>query len=293
MTIGPEPITMIERGGILPRIRPARHRSSPLAAVGSERNAAVAHDTKGRVTRAVITAGGTVDGEFAQAIGTPVKALAPWVDGTLIDAVLAACRDAGIDGVAVVGGPEVRTYLAGHAGVRVVDAAIDGGTNVLRALEAWPAERFVYLTSDLPFADGSGLRDLIARSQPYALTMGIADASAYAARFPGAADHAVRLGRERVINAGAFVVAPEALGPLRTFATQFFAARKSLWRMALLLGPGMTLRFARGRLGVGDVEGLATRRLGVPVAAIRGCDPGLCYDVDALEDYRYACVPRG
>jgi len=284
---------MIERGGILPRIRPARHRSSPVGSIGSERNAAVAHDTKGRVTRAVITAGGTVDGEFARAIGTPVKALAPWGTGTVIDAVVAACRDAGIDAIAVVGGPDVRSHLAGRTGVRVVDAAGDGGTNALRALEAWPAQRFVYLTSDLPFADGAGLRDLVARSEPYALTMGIAEASAYAARFPGAADHAVRLGRERVINAGAFVVAPEAVAPLRTFATQFFAARKSLWRMVLLLGPGMTLRFARGRLGIGDIEALATRRLGVAVAAIRGCDPGLCYDVDVLDDYRYACAPRG
>jgi len=242
---------------------------------------------------AVITAGGTVDGDFAEAIGTPVKALAPWRSGVLIDAVLGACRDAGINAIAVVGGAAVRAHLAGHAGVRVVDAAVDGGTNLLRALEAWPAERFVYLTSDLPFADGGGLRDLLGRSEPYALTMGIAEASAYAARFPGAADHAVLLGRERVINAGAFVVAPEAVAPLRAFATQFFAARKSLWRMALLLGPWMTLRFALGRLGVPDVEALATRRLGVPVAAIRGCDPGLCYDVDALDDYRYACAQRG
>jgi CTP:molybdopterin cytidylyltransferase MocA len=241
--------------------------------------------------RAVITAGGTVDGTFAAAIGTPVKALAPWHDATLLDAVLDACAGAGIDGVAVVGGDAVRAHLAGRD-VRVLDAADDGGTNVLRALDAWPGERIVYLTSDLPFIAAPGLRDFIARSAPYALTMGIAERGGYAERFPGAVDHAVRLGRDRVVNACAFAIAPEAVAPLRDFATQFFAARKSLVRMALLLGPLMTLRFALRQLGVADVEALATRQLGVAAAAIRDCDPGLCYDVDALDDYRHACALR-
>ncbi|HTW83467.1 MAG TPA: NTP transferase domain-containing protein [Candidatus Sulfotelmatobacter sp.] len=242
--------------------------------------------------RAVITAGGTVDGAFAEAIGTPVKALAPWGTGTLLDAVLAACAGAGVERTAVVGGAAVRAHLAGRDDVRVLDAVDDGSVNVLHALDAWPGERIVYLTSDLPFAGSAGVRDLIARSAPYALTMGIAGAGAYRARFPGAADRAVRLGRERVVNACGFVIAPEAVAPLRGFATRFFAARKSLLRMALLLGPAMTLRFALRRLEVAGVEAFAARRLGIPVGAIRDCDPGLCYDVDALDDYRYACALR-
>ncbi|MGD1065683.1 MAG: NTP transferase domain-containing protein [Vulcanimicrobiaceae bacterium] len=242
--------------------------------------------------RAVITAGGTVEGTFADAVGTPVKALAPWGAGTLLDAVLDACEGAGIDGIAVVGDAAVRAHLAAHENVRVIDAAADGAANVLRALDAWPGERIVYLTSDLPFITAEGVRDIIARSEPYALTMGIASEAAYAARFPGAADHAVRLGAERVVNACAFVIAPEAVAPLRAFATQFFAARKSLVRMALQLGPAMTLRFTLRRLGVADLEAFASRRLDIPVAAIRDADPGLCYDVDALDEYRYACARR-
>jgi len=240
--------------------------------------------------RAVITAGGTVEGTFAAAIGTPVKALAPWRDATLLDAVLDACLGAGIDGIAVVGDATVRAHVADRANVRVLDAAADGGANVLRALDAWPGERIVYLTSDLPFITAEGVRDVIARSAPYALTMGIASAQAYAACFPAAADHAVRLGAERVVNACAFVIAPEAVVPLRAFATRFFAARKSLLRMAMLLGPLMTVRFALRQLDVADLEAFAGRRLGVSVAAIRDADPGLCYDVDALKEYRYACA---
>jgi CTP:molybdopterin cytidylyltransferase MocA len=246
-----------------------------------------AHDEARRV-RAVITAGGTVDGAFAAAIGTPVKALAPFGAGTLLDVALDACEGAEIDGIALIGGDEVRERAGGREGVRVLDAAADGRTNVLRALDAWPGERFVYLTSDLPFAESAGLRDLIARSADYALTMALADVGAYEARFPGAPAHSVALRGERVANGNAFVIAPGAVEPVRALATRFFDARKSLLKIALLLGPSMCLRFAARQLGIADLEAYGRRSLGVAVGAIRGCDPGLCYDVDTLEEYAYA-----
>ncbi|HEV2737850.1 MAG TPA: hypothetical protein VGU66_04640 [Candidatus Elarobacter sp.] len=244
--------------------------------------------------RAVITAGGLVEGKFAEAIGTRVKALAPLGPRTLrartlLDVVLDACEGAGIDGVAVIGDAEVRAHLAGR-GVRAIDAALDGGTNVLRALDAWPGERFVYLTSDMPFASAGGLCDLIARSGDFALTMALAAVDAYGARFPGAGEHSVALGGERVANGNAFVIAPAAVEPVRAFATKLFAARKSLPRLALLLGPSLCLRFALKRLSIADLEAYGRRRLGVAVGALRDCDPGLCYDVDSLDDYRYACT---
>jgi hypothetical protein len=250
---------------------------------------------KRRTMRAVITAGGLVDGEFADAIGTRVKALAPFGprplgSRTLLDVVLDACVGAGIAGTAVIGGGEVRAHLGGRDGVRVIDAALDGATNVLRALDAWPNERFIYLTSDLPFASAAAVSALIARSEAYALTMALAGVEAYEARFPGAPAHSVALGGERVANGNAFVIAPAAVEPARAFATKLFDARKSLPRLALLLGPALCLRFAMKRLTIADLEAYGSRRLGVPVGALRDCDPGLCYDVDSLDDYRYACT---
>ncbi len=242
--------------------------------------------------RAVITAGGLVEGSFAATIGTRVKALAPFGSTTLLDVVLDGCAGAGIDGVVVIGGIDVRAHLAGRD-VRIVDAALDGATNVLRALDAWPNERFVYLSSDLPFANAGGLRDLIARSDGFALTMALADVDAYAARFAGAPDHSVALGGERVANGNAFVLDPSAVEPARSLATKLFEARKSLVRLALLLGPALCWRFATKQLTIAQLEAYGRRRLGVAVGALRGCDPGLCYDVDTLEDYRYACTLSG
>ena len=237
--------------------------------------------------RAVITAGGLVEGPFAEAIGTTVKALAPFGARALLDVALDAVSGAGIDGVAVIGGNEVRAHLRARD-VRVVDADRDGATNVLRALTAWPAERFLYLTSDMPFATADGLRNLIARSAEYAVTMALADVDAYELRFPNAPAHSVTLGGERVANGNAFVLAPWAAGTVHALATKFFDARKSLPKLAMLLGPTMCLRFLTKRLTIADLEDYGRRRLGFAVSALRGCDPGLCYDVDTLADYEYA-----
>lgn len=236
----------------------------------------------------MITAGGTVDGTLAEALGNRVKALGPFGGRTLIDIVLDACSAAGIADIAVVGGEEVRAGIGARA--RVIDAAKDGGTNVLRALDAWPGERFVYLTSDLPFITAQGLRDFLERSADYGITMALADVAAYEARFPGAPEHSVAFGGERVANGNAFVIGAEAVPAIRRLATRFFAARKSLLRMALLLGPALLVQFALKRLTIAGLERDATQRLGVPVAAVRGCDPGLCYDIDTLADYEYACA---
>lgn len=241
--------------------------------------------------RAVITAGGIVDGEFAAEIGTTIKALAPFAGRVLLDVGLDACAGAGITDVGVVGGPEVRSHLRG-AGVRVIEAAADGGTNVLRALDAWPGERFVYLSSDLPFLGAEGLRDFIARSTPFAVTMAVASEPDYRARFPGAAPHGITLRGERIVNGSAFVVAPEAVPPARALAVRLFDARKNLFALARLLGPALCARFVMHRLAVADIEAFGARALRLPVAAVRNCDPGLCYDVDTVEDYRTACTLR-
>jgi hypothetical protein len=111
-----------------------------------------------------------------------------------------------VEAIAVVGGPEVRAYCAGRVD-RIVDAAEDGVENIRRALGAFAFERLVYLTSDIPFVDGPGLADFVARSDGSAVTMALGDADAYDAAFPAAPPHAVSLGQERVANGSVFTIA--------------------------------------------------------------------------------------
>jgi CTP:molybdopterin cytidylyltransferase MocA len=237
--------------------------------------------------KTVITAGGRIEEAFAAAAGTAVKALAPLGAGALIDVAIEAARGAGCGAIAVVGGAAVRAHCAGRV-ERFIDESPSGAENVRRALEAWPGEPLLYLTSDIPFVTAAGLRDFLGRAQHFALAMAIADAGRYARAFPGAPPHEVRLGGERFANGSVFRFAPGAPEAVMTMAGSFFDARKDLRRLAGLLGPRLAWRFVTGRLRIADVERRARDVLGVPVAAIRACDPGLCYDVDTLEDWEYA-----
>jgi GTP:adenosylcobinamide-phosphate guanylyltransferase len=241
--------------------------------------------------RAVITAGGRVDGAFAAAIGTPVKALAPFGDGLLIDRAIAALAASGIGEIAVVGDDAVRAYLRGR-GLRTIAAADDGAVNVARALAAWTDGPIVYATSDLPFIDAAALQPFLAASAGYDLTMPLTPAAAYAAAYPGADPHAIRLGGERVANGSVFYFSASGRAALHGVAGPFFAQRKSAFGMARLLGLPLLLRFATGRLRVADVERRAEAVLGVRAAAVRDAAPGLCFDVDSWADYRYACAHR-
>ncbi len=118
--------------------------------------------------------------------------------------------------------------------------------------------------------------------------MPLARAQSYDDAFPGAPLHATNLGGERVVNASLFYFAPGVASRVLAVAQQLFAARKSSFGMASLLGPALLLRFALGRLRVADVEARAKRRLGLEARAVRDASPALCYDVDTIDDYRYA-----
>jgi CTP:molybdopterin cytidylyltransferase MocA len=237
--------------------------------------------------RAVVTAGGRVDEAFAAAIGTPVKALAPFGNGVLLDAVMSAISGAGIADIAIVGGRELESH---RGAARLIAAATDGATNVARALDAWPAgDDLLFATCDLPFITAAGLAAYLAASRDYDLTLPLAGAAAYAAAYPGAPPHITELAGERVANGSVFFIRAGARTAVRTVAGRFFEARKSALGMARLLGSTLLLRYAVRRLRIADIERRARAVLGVRAAAIRDAAPGLCYDIDTLDDYRYAC----
>lgn len=239
--------------------------------------------------RAVVTAGGRIDGEFALAAGTSVKALAPVRGVTMLQRMLEALRAAGVTDVAVVGGDEVRA-ACGTSVERFVSESPSGSENLLRALRAWPdTERLVYATSDLPYVTGPAIEDFISRVGLGTLAVSLAEHGAFVDRFPGApAGFGIRLGGERVVNGGVFSIPQGATEKLAAVATRFFEARKRPWRMASLVGPAVLIRFLSGRLRVADLETMALHVLRVPAQALRGCAPELAFDVDTAPEYRYA-----
>lgn len=236
---------------------------------------------------AVITAGGRVDGAFAEQIGSSVKALAPVGGQTLLARTILAARLAGAGRVAVLGGAEVQA-ADGALADDFIPESQSGAENVHRALCFYGEEPLLYLTSDMPYVSGALIREFLDRAPDSALAMPLADATEYETRFPGAPDHATVIGGERIANGSAFFIPAHAARTIDNVAQRLFDARKSLPRMAVLLGPALLLKFAFRRLQIADVERKAAALLGFSVRAVRDCAPELCFDVDTIEDYRYA-----
>jgi GTP:adenosylcobinamide-phosphate guanylyltransferase len=237
---------------------------------------------------AVITAGARVDGEFARRIGTPVKALASVGGRTLLAASIEAARQAGVTQLAVVGGSDVRDACAGSVDA-IIDESESGAANLQRALHAWDdGAPLLYMTSDLPFIGGAALREFIEAAPPAALALPVTECSDFERRFPGAPPFGIEIGGERIVNGSVFWIPAGAAPAVEDLATRFFDARKSVTRMALLLGPSLCLQFALRRLTIAALEHQARRRLGIPAVAIRGASPDLAYDIDTLDEYTYA-----
>lgn len=236
---------------------------------------------------AAITAGGRVDGPLAAAIGTRVKALAPFAGGKLIDTSISAARAAGAKRVAVIGGSEVREHCAPLADL-LIDEASAGRDNVRLAMQSAADEALLFLTSDLPFVTGDAAHAFMERALGCDVAIPLAREDAYRYAYPGAPPHITRIGKERVASGSVVYFAAGAAPRVLETAQRLFEARKSLFGMARLLGPALLLRFLLNRLEIEDVEKRAHDVLGIQARAVRDASPALCYDVDTLDDYRFA-----
>jgi len=237
---------------------------------------------------AVITAGARVDGEFAKRIGTSVKALARIGDRSMLGAVIDAVRAAGAARIAVVGGDDVRAACGGTVDA-IIEESESGAVNLQRALAAWGGEgELLYLTSDMPFVNAAALRGFIDAVPRDSLAIPITDCATFEQRFPGAPPFGTAIAGERIVNGGAFWIPAGAAKRVESLAVQFFNARKSIPRMAMLLGPALCIRFALRRVSIAALEREAQHKLGIPAMAIRGAPPELAYDVDTLDEYLYA-----
>ncbi len=238
--------------------------------------------------RAVITAGGRVVGAFAAALGTTVKALAPFRGSTVLERTIAAARGAGMTRIALVGGPEVQA-ACGSLVDRFIHEEESGAANQRLALRAWDeGEPLLYLTSDMPFLDARALLRFSANAPPDALCLPLTEFADFERRFPDAPPFGITLAGRRVVNGGAFIIPAGAAGAVERLALRFFDARKNPLRMAGIAGTRLLVRFLARRLSVDDLESRAQHLLDIPARAVRGAPPELAYDIDALPEYEYA-----
>ena len=236
---------------------------------------------------AAITAGGRVEGELARALGTSIKALAPIADSTPLERAISGARAAGAERIVVIGGAEVRARI-GSLVDEVIEESGDGRENIRRAIGASEARALLLLASDMPFLTDVAVTEFVGAATSADLALPLVDADVYEATYPGAPPHATRLGSERIVNGSIVYFGPGIAPRVLDVSERLFVARKSLLRMAVLLGPALLLRFVTGSLRIPHVEARATQLFGIRARAVRDSDPGLCFDIDSIEDYAYA-----
>ena len=104
------------------------------------------------------------------------------------------------------------------------------------------------------------------------------------AKYPGALRTFYRLGAERYSGCNLFLLKTETALNAVDFWRRAEALRKQPWRIAALLGPGMLLRYALGRMTIDETLERLGRAAGVRAAVVRSSYGLAAVDVDKPSD---------
>jgi len=245
----------------------------------------------------ILPAGGRLSGDFARETATEIKALLRFGEETILARTMAVLKATQRVGRIVIIGPDA---LKNHDATRLADTVLpegeSGPANIFRGLE-WlyeangknHAERVLIVTTDLPFLTTESITGLLDACPTDAdICVPIITREAIEACFGGKMGVYIPLRDGAWTIGNAFLVNPVALLKNRAHIESIFAARKSQFQMARLLGPVLIARFLLRRLAVADVVRRCEQILRCRGAAIYNCAPELAFDVDLPEEYRYA-----
>lgn len=241
------------------------------------------------MTGALVLAGRPNTGVFADVSDAPVEAVIDIAGQPMINYVLAALKDCpGIDRIVVVGDEAaIRPVLSDGE----VEFCEPGGSLVANLRTGFAAlaglRRIMVVTDDAVLMTGPVLHDFQQRCLALAgdakFFYAIVAKHSYERQFPDSRRTYVRL-RDGVYTGGnVFMVDGNIAQSLLGFVEQLYARRKQPVALARLLGFGIILRYALGRLTVDQLERHVAGMVGAAGRAVIG-PPELGFDVDRPED---------
>lgn len=243
---------------------------------------------------AIVPAGGTIDAEFAQLVGTQEKALIEIGGRSILQAVVQALRDSGrIRNIVVVGSSSVREQVS-SLGVECIEPGDSGPENIFRGFDklqqlAPKVEQALIVTCDLPFVSGESVASYLDLCPPDRdICVPVIDREAFEAAYPGTTSTFVQTKDGTFTIGGMFLMSARKLPQLRQSIEQIFAKRKSKIGMAMLIGPKFVWKYLTKSLTISDLEAKIESMLRCTGAAVRGAPVDLAYDIDYRDDYEYA-----
>lgn len=253
---------------------------------------------------AVLIAGGVAPPELARVAGHSRKGLFLFDRQPLVQRVARVLLASGIGRIAVVGSELLMAHLSEDPerllftleGEEPVENLLRGVDRLGLSDEA----HFLHCAVDLPMLTHHAVCDWLNAIPPESdLAVGFVPDTVFEKGFPGAPYKAIRFREGHFLNASMSVM---RVGFLKAHAPQLQRlahARKSLprftWELARWLGarlftvglPALT-RFATGRLSLQELPELAQRAFGVRLHIYPHAMPELAFDIDTVDDYRYA-----
>jgi GTP:adenosylcobinamide-phosphate guanylyltransferase len=246
---------------------------------------------------AFVTAGGRLSPPMAEATGTTIKALVPLGGETLLARVIGALRRTESIGRIIVIGPKAEIEkTARHAGADdVLQEGTTGPENLNIGLSAYRDflgdRRIVFAASDLPYLHEDAVSGLLKRTSDDTtadIVFPVIHRADYEAQFPDSPNEWARLAGKEYTGGSVMLLRPAAIERNRAMIERVFAARKSQWDMARLLGLGFALKFKMGALTIPAAEERASQLTGCRCRALMESDPRLAADVDTIDDLQYA-----
>lgn len=240
---------------------------------------------------AVITAGGRINGDFAAAANTSIKALIKIKERTLFAAVIEALRKSEvIDEIAVAAPIEIKDTPEMKDVDHFIPAEKDGVKNIEMVLKKYENHsRIIFCTSDLPFITESAVQDFVARCPREAsICYPIYSKEEIPNRYrPGISSY-IQLKDGEFTGGSIFMLNPSlCLSKIKEVGNSF-NYRKSSIGLAKLLGWKVALKFILKICSLNDILNRACQIMGEPVTAVRGCHPSLTLDIDCMDSYNFA-----
>jgi hypothetical protein len=236
---------------------------------------------------AVILAAGRLHAHDAKRAGVEIKALVRVGDTMPLAAIVGAMRSARrVARVIVVAPSNVLGSLL-HVD-EWVDEGKTGEENILAGLRTARTRRAIVSASDAPFVNASHVEDFLERVPDDAdFAYPVYKSEEFLSEFPNGRSRFARVGGAQWTG-GSICVMNVALALANAaFIRRGFIARKSQMAMASLLGVDCVVRYATGRLGIGDIERRIGRLTGGRAVAVRGAHPALAMDCDSATDIDY------
>lgn len=252
---------------------------------GEEATAADTLRFPGTLPAAVVLAGsrGRVD-QVALAEGSVHKALVRVGDATMIEHVLAALREAGVQRLFVSTDVSEVAAVAEAAGAEVIAPGPTPSESVGRALELADAPLLV-TTADHPLLRPDWVRSFVACSPRTAdVAVMLARRHDVEQAIPGSRRTWFRFADGQWSGCNLFLLANANAGAAVAHWRTVEAERKRPWRLAARLGWTTLFDYFTGRLAMADAVTRVGLRVGVRAALVPATNGMAAVDVDTPED---------